>query len=104
SGPDCSLQGHPTVTFTRADGSRVPVQVSQGGYDLPEEPATPVALTRDTSVSFRVGTGRSGGCQETARITAELPGTGGPLTADTYLTVCGGRAGVTPVHRSGGDH
>lgn len=99
-GPDCQLEGFPAVTLLGADGAPLPVRVSQGGFELPDT-AEVTPLSRGTSVSFRIGSGRDGSCTDVARVVVRLPGTTADLSADTVLRVCAGAAGVGPVERRG---
>ncbi len=99
-GPDCQLEGFPAVTLLGADGAPLPAEVSQGGFELPDT-AEVTTLSRRTSVSFRIGSGRDGSCTDVSRVVVRLPGTTADLTADTGLRVCAGAAGVGPVERRG---
>ena len=46
SGPDCQLQGYPTVTFQDASGRPVPVSVQHSGFGVPADKPQPVTLSR----------------------------------------------------------
>jgi hypothetical protein len=104
SGPNCQLEGFPTVELYAGDGTRVAATVRHNGYGLPDRPATPVTLSRGTSTSFVVATSRSGDCTPLSELRATVPGTGGQLRAQTPMEVCGGAVGVSPVRRSVDDH
>ncbi len=103
-GGDCQLNGFPEVELRGANGAALPVTVRRGGFGLPSEQPTAVSLSRDTSVSFQVATDRSGDCTQAETIVVRLPGSGGSLTTATYLQVCGGAVGLSPVERGGSDH
>jgi hypothetical protein len=98
NGPDCQLLGFPTLQFRDAGGRAVPVTVTHGGYGASAGPAKVTTLSKGTSASFVVGTPRSGKCVAAAKVTVGLPG-GGSLTAPTTLSLCAGKAGVSPVGR-----
>ena len=104
TGRDCQLQGFPEVSLLDAGGRAMPVRYSRGGFGLDVDEDGPVTLSRSTSVSFRVASGRDGSCAAVATIVATLPGTGGPLRAPTFLQVCQGTAGIAPVGRLADDH
>lgn len=104
SGPQCQLLGYPEVELRGAGGAALPVRVGRGGYGLPAEQPAAVSLSRDTSVSFQVATDRSGDCTQAETVVVRLPGSAGPLTTETYLLVCGGAVGLSPVERGGSDH
>jgi hypothetical protein len=98
-GRACQLEGWPAVRLLDAAGRDLPVTVGHGGFDLPATAPAPVTLSRDTTASFLVATGRTGSCTDAATLVVTLPGTTTPLRADTTLSVCGGTVGVSPVQR-----
>ena len=99
TGPDCGLQGYPTVTLKGADGKDLAVRYTRTG----PAPA-PLSLSRGTSVSFSVTSTRTGTCADAARIAAVIPGTGGTLTASTTARICEGSATVSAVRRLNADN
>ena len=103
SGPDCGLQGYPTLELRDAAGRVIPVRWSKGGYGLEPARPEPVTLSSGTSVSFSVGSPASGSCVEAAKVRATLSGVG-TLTAATSVRICGGVAGVSPIRRFEDDH
>jgi hypothetical protein len=96
TGAPCQLAGYPTVVV---DGATV----VRGGEGLPPEAVRPYTLSRTTSLSFALATGRTGSCADRSAITVTLPGTTTPKRVATDLRVCDARLGVTPVHRLGDD-
>jgi hypothetical protein len=101
SGPDCQLTGFPSLQFRDSKGSPLAVTVTHGGYGASSGPAKVTTLSKATSASFVVGTPRgpgSGSCVAAATVVVGVPG-GGTLTASTTLTVCAGKAGVSPIGR-----
>ena len=99
-GPACQLDGYPVVRLLDAAGSTLPVTYRHGGFGLPTAGPRPVTLTADTTLSFQVGTARSGTCRSAATLVVTLPGTSSPLRTSTTLSVCGSAAGLTPVQRN----
>ncbi len=99
TGPDCQLQGYPTVILRGAGDAPLTVTYTRGGGGLPPEQPAVETLSRSTSLSFRVSTPRSGSCTPAASISVRLPGTDGDLTTTTGLSVCQSKAGVSPVGR-----
>lgn len=97
-GAPCQLEGWPAVMFLDGAGNRLPLTSRHGGYGLPDDPE-PVTLSRSTSVSFLVGTARTGTCREAATVVVTLPGTTSPLRTGTALRLCGPEFGVSPVRR-----
>ncbi|MCW2545009.1 MAG: hypothetical protein JWM40_2561 [Frankiales bacterium] len=95
TGPDCQLEGYPTVTFPRA------VTVSHSGFGVPASKADPVTLSRSTSVSFEIGSARNGSCTTLATITVTLPHTSPGHRVATSLKVCGNAVAISPVLRRG---
>lgn len=102
-GPDCQLEGYPTVRLLDARGTPLPVTVARGGSGLTAAPAGPVTLSRDTSVSFVVASGRDGACTEAAEVDVTLPGTSSAIRTTTVLSICDAAAGVSPVQRRADD-
>lgn len=101
-GPDCQFRGFPEVSLLRADGTPLAVTVRDSGFDIePQAPET-VTLSRSTSVSFVLGTPRSGDCVAVATVEAVLPGADAPVRAATTLEVCDGRLARSPVLRRAG--
>lgn len=101
SGPDCQLPAdYPQVSVLDAAGASLG-PVARGGTGLPQPGSAPVTLSRTTSLSFFVSTGRNGACTPAATLTVVLPGTTGALTVATTLPVCDGRLAVGPVQRLG---
>jgi Protein of unknown function (DUF4232) len=98
SGPDCQLEGYPSVRLLDASGAPLRIPVTSGGQDLPATGPVPVTLSRGTSLSFVVATPRDGTCVEASAVDVTLPGTTTALRAPTALSVCGS-AGVSPVER-----
>ena len=98
-GPDCQLEGFPAVRLLDAAGGPLPVIVERGGHGLPTDPPVPVTLSRSTSLSFVVASGRDGSCTEASAVDVTLPGTTTAIRTATVLPVCDGRAGVSPVLR-----
>lgn len=96
TGAPCQLKGYPTVRVSGAT-------VTPGGAGLPAEAAKPYTLSRTTSLSFALATGRTGSCEDLTRITVTLPGTSTPKAVPTDLHVCDHKLGVSPVHRVGDD-
>lgn len=101
SGPDCQLQGYPFVTFQDAAGHEVSVQATSSGYGVRRTKPEPVTLSRSTSVSFEIGSGRSGSCTDIAHVTVTLPGTRDGKRISTQLRVCDHKVAVSPVLRRG---
>lgn len=99
TGPDCQLNGYPAVVLRDAAGVALPVTYQRGGFGLAAEQPATVTLSRGTSVSFTVATGRAGTCADAASAVVTLPGAGGPVSAPTALAVCEGSAGLSPVRR-----
>lgn len=104
TGPECQLEGFPQLQLRDAGGTPLALTVTRNGFGLPVEQAEPFSLSRSTSLSFRVASPRGGTCRPVASIVATLPGAGGPLTAESFLTACGDTVGVSPVERGGSDH
>jgi hypothetical protein len=77
--------------------------VTRGGSGLPAETAKPYTLSRTTSLSFALATGRTGSCEDLTEITVTLPGTRTSKAVPTNLHVCDHKLGVSPVHRVGDD-
>lgn len=102
SGPDCGLQGYPSLELRDPAGRVIPVRWSKGGYGLDPATPDPVTLSSGTSVSFSVSSPSSGSCVEAAKVRATLAGVG-TLTAATSVRVCNGVAGVSPIRRYAGD-
>ena len=98
NGPDCGLDGYPTVTLRGTDGKALAVTYSHG-----PGPATPLSLSKGTSVSFSVTSPRAGTCVDAATIRVLLPGTGSALQAATTARICQARASVSPVRRLNAD-
>jgi hypothetical protein len=98
SGPDCQLTGFPSLEFRDSTGAPLVVTVTHGGYGASSGPAKVTTLSKATSASFVVGTPRSGRCVAAARVIVGVPG-GGTVTASTTLSVCAGKAGVSPIGR-----
>jgi hypothetical protein len=96
TGAPCQLMGYPSVQAAGAT-------VTRGGSGLPAETAKPYTLSRTTSLSFALATGRTGSCEDLTRITVRLPGTSLSKGVPTDLHVCDHRLGVSPVHRMGDD-
>jgi hypothetical protein len=101
SGRDCQLQGYPTVTFQDGSGRRVPVTVVHSGFGVGADKPQPVTLSRSTSISFEIGSARSGSCVNVATVMVTLPGTSPAHRTATQFPVCGGKAAVSPVMRRG---
>jgi hypothetical protein len=101
TGRPCQLAGYPRVTLLGPDGRPLAVTVQHGGFGLPPEQPATVTLSRTTSLSFTLATARDGACTDTTALLTTLPGTAAAIRAATELRVCGGRVGVTPVHRQG---
>jgi hypothetical protein len=101
SGPDCQLQGYPTVTFQDARGRSVPVSVLHSGFGVPADKPQPVTLSRSTSLSFEIGSARSGACTSVTHVTVTLPGTTPGHRISSQWQVCGGKVAVSPVMRRG---
>jgi hypothetical protein len=95
TGPDCAMKGYPRVQFLASDGRALQVTVSGRPGSTPQQ----VSLTRSTSLSFAVSTPRTQPCQAVARVRVRLPGALSDLSAVTGMSVCGGRASVSPVGR-----
>ncbi len=104
TGPDCQLQGYPTVSLRDEAGRPLPAQVRRNGYGMSGAGPQVVTLSRATSVSFSVATSRDGDCRPAATLVTTLPGSGAALTASTPMQVCDGAVGVTPVRRLVDDH
>jgi hypothetical protein len=102
-GRPCQLEGYPDVTLLDPDGATLPVTIGRGGFGVDERAASPVTLSRDTSLSFHVGTSPDGTCHDVARVRVVLPGTSAALSAATTLTACGDAAGVSVVLRAEDD-
>ncbi|MGB8652509.1 MAG: hypothetical protein WCD35_17815 [Mycobacteriales bacterium] len=99
TGPDCQLKGWPTVQLLGADGRPLAVQVRHGGFGLPAEQPRVTTLSRTTSASFVVATGRNGSCADAATVVLQLPGVPGTRKVATAMSVCAGAAGLSPVGR-----
>lgn len=95
TGAPCQLEGFPEVTLRAEDGQEL--VASPVGHVTPT-----LTLSRGTSVSFVLVTGRSGTCTPTTSLRVLLPGTHATLTATTTLAVCG-RLEVHPVERRADD-
>lgn len=101
TGPDCQLQGYPTVTFQDASGRTVPVSVQHSGFGVPADKPQPITLSRSTSLSFEIGSARSGTCASITHVTVTLPGTTPAHRVSSQWQVCGGKVAVSPVLRRG---
>jgi hypothetical protein len=101
NGRDCQLRGYPTVTFQGANGRAVPVTVLHSGFGVAPDKPQPVTLSRSTSVSFEIGSARSGSCTSVTHVTVTLPGTAPGHRTSTQFDVCNGKAAVSPVMRRG---
>ena len=101
SGPDCQLHGWPAVELRDSGGRALAVQLRHGGFGVPSGAPKVTTLSRSTSASFVVGTGRSGSCVAAATVVVGLPGVSTPLHASTTMSVCAGQAGISPVGRRG---
>ena len=101
TGAACQLQGYPVVRLLDASGATLPVTYRHGGYALSAAGAVPVTLSRDTTASLELGTGRTGTCRDVATVVVTLPGTTTALRTRTGFRVCGGAVGVSPVLRRG---
>lgn len=91
-GADCQLKGYPAVQIQG-------VTVRHGGFGLPPEQPQAVTLSRSTSLSFVISSGRAGACRDLATIVVTLPMTTGGHRVATSLRVCGSAVGTSPVHR-----
>jgi hypothetical protein len=96
TGSPCQLMGYPYVLVSGTT-------VTRGGSGLPAETAKPYTLSRTTSLSFALATGRTGSCEDLTEITVTLPGTRTSKAVPTNLHVCDHKLGVSPVHRVGDD-
>lgn len=99
TGRPCQLNGYPTVQLLDASGKPLPVKVEHGGHGLPAERPATYTLSRETSLSFEIGTARDGACRDVTSASVVLPQTSTAHRAATPLQVCGGAVGVSPVHR-----
>jgi hypothetical protein len=95
SGPACRLQGWPAVELRRGDGSTITVTTRRTGR------ARPLGLTAQTSLSFVLGTPRTGRCEDVSTLLVRLPGTTGTITVPTTMQVCSAVLEVGPVERRG---
>jgi hypothetical protein len=93
SGRACQLRGWPAVRLLRADGTAIALQARRVGT------ARAVTLSRATSLSFVLGTPRTGACEDAATVVVRLPGTDRDLRAATSMQVCAGSVQVGPVER-----
>jgi len=66
----------------------------------PQLPERLVEIKRRHGLSFAVASAQTGSCVQVARLEVRLPGTSGLTTAATSMSVCGGRAGLSPVGRA----
>lgn len=101
SGPDCQLEGYPTVTFQDAAGKAVAITAAHSGFGIPAQAAQPVSLSRSTSVSFEIGSARTGSCTDITHVTVTLPGTNPGHRIATQLRVCGAKVAISAVLRRG---
>jgi hypothetical protein len=101
TGPDCQLQGYPTVTFQDAGGRSLAVSVQHSGFGVPADKPQPLTLSRSTSLSFEIGSARSGACTNVTHVTVTLPGTSPGHRISSQLQVCGGKVAISPVLRRG---
>jgi hypothetical protein len=101
SGPDCQLEGYPTVTFRDRLGRTVAVSVVHSGFGVPAQKVQPVTLSRSTSVSFEIGSARDGSCKDIASVTVTLPQTSPGHRTSTQLKVCNAKVAISPVLRRG---
>ncbi|MCU1587028.1 MAG: hypothetical protein JWN31_521 [Frankiales bacterium] len=101
SGPDCQLQGYPSVTFQDSSGRSLAVAVTHSGFGVPAGKAQPVTLSRSTSLSFEIGSARTGACANVTHVTVTLPGTSPAHRVSSQWQVCAGKAAVSPVLRRG---
>ena len=101
SGPDCQLHGWPTVQLRDGGGRALSVEMRHGGFGISPGAPKVTTLSRGTSASFVVGTGRSGSCVAAATAVVGLPGVPVALHAATTMSVCAGQAGVSPIGRRG---
>ena len=101
TGAACQLQGYPVVRLLDARGATLPVTYRHGGYALSAAGAVPVTLSRDTTASLELGTGRTGTCRDVTTVVVTLPGTTTALRTRTGFRVCGGAVGVSLVLRRG---
>ena len=93
SGPACRLRGWPEVTLLGADDAPLTVAVRRTGS------SAAVSLSRGTTVSFVLGTPRTGNCQDVSTIVVRLPGTSRAIRTGTTMQVCDGELTVGPVER-----
>jgi hypothetical protein len=93
SGSPCQLVGWPDVTLLGPGDRRVTVTTSRDGS------ATAETLSRDTSLSFVLGTPRSSSCQDVSTVVVRLPGTSRDLRTSTTMQVCDASLSVGPVQR-----
>jgi hypothetical protein len=93
SGPACQLKGWPAVRLLAADGSALDARTRRTGT------AKAVTLSRSTSLSFVLGTPRSGSCEDAATLVVRLPGTERDLRTATSMQVCDASLSVGPVER-----
>ncbi|CAA9305337.1 MAG: hypothetical protein AVDCRST_MAG07-44 [uncultured Frankineae bacterium] len=98
-GPDCQLEGYPTLRLLGADGAPLSVTVDRGGHGLADVRPAPVTLSRGTSVSFVVASGRDGACTEASEVDVTLPGTSSAIRTATVLSLCNDVVGVSPLQR-----
>ena len=104
SGPDCELEGYPTVALLDEAGRELPAKVRRNGYGMSNDAPEVVTLSKATSVSFFVATSRDGDCAQATTLVTTLPGTETALRAATPMQVCDAAVGVTPVRRLVDDH
>jgi len=101
SGPDCQLPaGYPAAQVLDSAGAPIG-SVAQGGPGLPAPGAAPLTLSRSTSLSFFLRTGRDGPCTGATTVVVTLSGTSSALRAPTGLQVCGGALATGPLQRLG---
>jgi hypothetical protein len=98
-GPDCQFEGYPSLRLLGAGGAPLSVTVDRGGHGLTDVRPAPVTLSRGTSVSFVVASGRDGACTEASEVDVTLPGTSSALRTATVLSICNDVVGVSPLQR-----
>lgn len=98
TGPDCQLDGVPTVTVLRS-GQPLQVELTPSGPFVSPRDAGPVTLSVGSSASFGLGTARRADCTTADRVDVVLPGTSVVHRVSTALEVCDGRLSVSAVGR-----
>ncbi len=93
TGPDCALRGWPKIGLLDGEGAPLSAAMTQVGT------AGETTLSRDSSLSFVLGTPRTQDCLDVTTVEVRLPGTNATIRTSTTMQVCAGRLEIGPVER-----